>query len=53
MSPIRPNVIWAMDFQFDTTSGGRTLKMLNVIDVVTREALAIEVARSIDALPLG
>ena len=32
MSPIRPNVIWAMDFQFDTTADGRTVKMLNVID---------------------
>ena len=37
MSPIRPNVIWAMDFQFDTTADGRTLKMLNVIDEFTRE----------------
>ncbi|MBS4730541.1 IS3 family transposase [Mycobacterium sp. SM1] len=49
MSPIRPNVIWAMDFQFDTTADGRTLKMLNVIDEFTREALAIEVDRAIDA----
>ncbi len=49
MSPIRPHVIWAMDFQFDTTADGRTLKMLNVIDEFTREALAIEVDRSIDA----
>ncbi|GJO20759.1 hypothetical protein NJB1507_17270 [Mycobacterium marinum] len=49
MSPIRPNVIWAMDSQFDTTADGRTLKMLNVIDEFTREALAIEVDRSIDA----
>jgi len=49
MSPIRPNVIWAMDFQFDTTADGRILKMLNVIDEFTREALAIEVDRSIDA----
>ena len=48
MSPIRPNVIWAMDFQFDTTADGRTLKMLNVIDEFTREALAIDVDRSID-----
>lgn len=23
MSPIRPNVIWAMDFQFDTTADGQ------------------------------
>ena len=49
MSPIRPNVMWAMDFQFDTTADGRTLKMLNVIDEFTREALAIEVDRAIDA----
>ena len=49
MSPIRPNVIWAMDFQFDTTAEGRTLKMLNVIDEFTREALAIKVDRAIDA----
>ena len=49
MSPIRPNVIWAMDFQFDTTADGRTLKMLNVIDEFTREALAIDIDRSIDA----
>lgn len=49
MCPIRPNVIWAMDFQFDTTADGRTLKMLNVIDEFTRQALAIHVDRSIDA----
>jgi putative transposase len=49
MSPIRPNVIWAMDFQFDTTADGRTVKMLNVIDEFTREAIAINVDRSIDA----
>jgi putative transposase len=49
MSPIRPNVIWAMDFQFDTTADGRTVKMLNVIDEFTREALAIECHRRIDA----
>ena len=49
MSPIRPNVIWAMDFHFDTTADGRTLKMLNVIDEFTREALAINVDRCIDA----
>ncbi|MGY4650274.1 putative transposase [Mycobacterium sp. URHB0021] len=41
-------MIWAMDFQFDTTADGRTVKMWNVIDEFTREALAIEVDRSID-----
>jgi transposase InsO family protein len=49
MCPIRPNALWALDFQFDTTIDGRTLKMLNVIDEFTRECLAIEVDRSIDA----
>lgn len=49
MSPIRPNVIWALDFQFDITADGRTLKMLDVIDEFTRECPAIEVDRIIDA----
>ena len=48
-SPIRPNVVWALDFQFDQTADGRTLKLLNVIDEYTRECLAIDVARSIGA----
>ncbi len=30
--PIRPNVVWALDFQFDQSSDGRTLKFLNVLD---------------------
>jgi putative transposase len=46
---VAPNALWAMDFQFDTTADGRTLKLFNVIDEFTREALAIEVDRSIDA----
>jgi putative transposase len=45
----RPNHVWALDFQFDTTSDGRTLKLLHVVDEYTREALAMRVARSIDA----
>ncbi len=49
MCPIRPNVLWALDFQFDQTSNGKTLKLLNVIDEFTRECPAIEVARNIDA----
>ncbi len=49
MSPIAPNFIWAMDSHFDPPADGRTLKMLNVIDEFTREALAITVDRSIDA----
>ena len=49
MSLICPNALWAMDFQFDTTADGRTIKLLNVIDEFTREALAIETHRRIDA----
>lgn len=47
--PIHPNVLWAMDFQFDQTSDGRNLKLLNIIDEFTREALATEVERPITA----
>ena len=45
----RPNHVWAFDFQFDQTVDGRVLKLLNVVDEFTREALAMLVARSIDA----
>jgi transposase InsO family protein len=45
----RPDHVWALDFQFDQTADGRVLKLLNVVDEFTREALAIHVARRIDA----
>jgi len=41
--------LWAMDFQFDQTSDGRNLKLLNIIDEFTRDALASDVERSITA----
>ena len=47
--PIRPNVVWAMDFQFDRTIDGRQVKLLNIIDEYTRECLQIRVEYSIDA----
>jgi len=40
-----PHHLWAMDFQFDQTMDGRTLKFLNVIDEYSRLALAIRVGR--------
>ncbi len=49
MVQVVPNALWAMDFQFDTTTDGRTIKLLNIIDEYTRETLAIVVDRSIDA----
>ena len=45
----RPDQLWAFDFQFDQTSDGRVLKLLNVVDEFTREALIMHVDRSISA----
>ena len=47
--PIDANVTWAMDFQFDATTDGKILKLLNIIDEYSREYLATLVDRSIDA----
>jgi putative transposase len=49
MCPIRPNAVWAGDFQFDQTGDGRPLKLLNIVDEFSREALAMDVERHIDA----
>jgi putative transposase len=49
LSACRPDHVWALDFQFDQTSDGRLLKLLNVVDEHTREALAVECARRIDS----
>ena len=45
----RPDQVWALDFQFDQTRDLRTLKILNVTDEFTKEALAIDIRRSITA----
>ena len=45
----RPGHVWAFDFQFDQTADGRALKLLNVVDEFTREALVMHTARSITA----
>jgi putative transposase len=44
-----PNHVWALDFCHDATDDGRELKFLNIVDEFTREALAIEVHRTINA----
>jgi hypothetical protein len=41
--------VWALDYQFDQTQDGRILKLLNVVDEHTREALTITVERRLDA----
>lgn len=40
------NHVWAVDFQFDETSDRRRVKLCNIVDEHTREALAIRVART-------
>jgi putative transposase len=45
----QPNEIWAMDFEFDQTTRGRRIKILNVTDEFTREALACVPALRINA----
>ena len=45
----RPNHVWALDFQFDETADRRRLKLLNIVDEHTREALAMRVSRTCTA----
>jgi len=45
----RPDHVWAIDFQFDQAINGRAIKLLNVVDEFTREALTMHVATSITA----
>jgi transposase InsO family protein len=45
----RPNQVWAIDFCFDETADRRRLKVANVVDEFTREALAMRVGRSCTA----
>jgi transposase InsO family protein len=41
----RPNHVWSIDFIFDRTENGRSLKILSVIDEFTRECISLEVHR--------
>ena len=36
----RPDHLWALDYQFDVIATGHTIKVLHVVDEVTRESLA-------------
>jgi transposase InsO family protein len=44
------NDVWTLDFAFDVTEDGRTLKFLAVVDEFTREAHGLIVDRSIKAV---
>ena len=45
--PQRANEQWSLDFLQDALASGRTLRVLSIIDVFTREALALEVDTSL------
>ena len=47
--PTRLNELWAMDFMSDVLVGGRRYRILNVLDRLSREALASEVDTSLPA----
>ena len=49
VSATRPDQVWALDYIFDATADGRPIKILNITDEHTREALACLAARSINA----
>ena len=38
-----PNQEWALDFAHDVLAAGRTIRVLSVVDVFTRECMALEV----------
>ncbi len=45
--PTQPNEIWATDFIHDTLSNGRRLKCLTLVDIFSRECLALTVDTSL------
>jgi len=47
--PKRPNQAWAMDFVSDQLTNGDRFRALTIVDVFTRESLAIEVGQSLRA----
>jgi len=46
---MRPNHVWALDFQFDSTSDGRPIKAFAMCDEFTRENIGKDLRRSIKA----
>jgi len=42
-APTRPDALWSMDFVTDSLMNGRRFRALTLVDVFTRESLAIEV----------
>lgn len=42
-----PDLVWAVDFQFDATTDGRPIKIVSIVDEHTRECLGGLVERSV------
>jgi transposase InsO family protein len=49
LRPERRNHVWSYDFVQDRTHDGRIIRMLNIIDEFTKEALTIRVARKLNS----
>ncbi len=47
--PTRPNEVWSLDFVADQLVDGSRLRALTVVDIFSREALAIEVGKRLRA----
>jgi len=45
--PVEPNELWAMDFMHDTLERGESIWVLTVMDVCTRECVALVAAKTI------
>jgi len=45
--PTAPNQVWSLDFVADQLTDGRRFRALTVVDVFTRESLAIELGQSL------
>ena len=53
LRPEHPNHVWSYDFVEDRTHDGRKYRMLNIIDELTRECLAIRINRKLRSSPLA
>lgn len=47
LRPTAANQVWSMDFVFDRSAEGRSIKCLAIVDDATHEAVVIEVERAI------
>jgi len=47
VKPKAPNEVWSLDFVADQLADGRRFRALTIVDVFTRESLAIEVGQSL------